>query len=521
MQDQTTDQDQTPMQELAIDYLCGHFTEDNIRRNFFESTESEIFEAVGRLKNLHGYTAPEFLQHLEGLGIGRIIIPTLLTWDYWHQRPIEETFVEEVAVAHAEFPDRIWGLYGVNPRKRMEGVREMEDAILHKGFKGLHLHPHGFGLPPNHAWYMPYYAKCAELGAVVVVSMGHTLDFMPGDVARPMYLDDVALYFPDLTIVCGHTGWPWVEEAIALASKHPNVYLGTSGYAPRYWRPEMLQFMDSRRGRHKTIWGTDYPLVRHEESMRQIAELNLKPETVRALLNENASQGLRSGVIRELRIERPERRNALDRATIARLRGELQAASHDGSTRVVVIASAGTEAFCAGQDIKELATLNRAERLAAHGEGQALMDEIEAHPCLVIAAIEGFCLGGGLELALACDARIAGESATFGLPEVGRDLLPTWGAHHRLSRVIGLGRAKELVLLGRRLTAQEATAWGLVAERTPTGAARDRAVALGQEATQDSSRGVIAQAKALVTAGFCSGAGVAQQADAMAEAAQL
>jgi predicted TIM-barrel fold metal-dependent hydrolase len=170
----------------------------------------------------------------------------------------------------------------------MEGVRELEDAIRNKGFVGLHLHPHGFGLPPNHAWYMPYYAKCAELGAVVAVSMGHTLDFMPGEVGRPMHLDDVALYFPELTIVCGHTGWPWVEEAIALASKHPNVYLGTSGYAPRYWRPEMLQFMDSRRGRGKMLWGTDYPLVRHAESMRQVADLGLKPETVKALLNENA-----------------------------------------------------------------------------------------------------------------------------------------------------------------------------------------------------------------------------------------
>jgi predicted TIM-barrel fold metal-dependent hydrolase len=79
-----------------------------------------------------------------------------------------------------------------------------------------------------------------------------------------------------------------VEEAIAVASKHPNVYLGTSGYAPKYWRPEMLQFMDSRRGRNKTVWGTDYPLVRHEESMRQIKELGLKPETLQAVLHDNA-----------------------------------------------------------------------------------------------------------------------------------------------------------------------------------------------------------------------------------------
>jgi predicted TIM-barrel fold metal-dependent hydrolase len=170
----------------------------------------------------------------------------------------------------------------------MEGVREMEDAIRHKGFVGMHLHPHGFGLPPNHAWYMPYYAKCAELGAVVSISTGHTLDFMPGEVARPIHLDEIALYFPELTIVCGHTGWPWVEEAIALCSKHPNVYLGTSAYAPKYWKPEMIQFLDSRRGRGKTLWGTDYPLVRHQECMKQLDELGLKPESKRALLNETA-----------------------------------------------------------------------------------------------------------------------------------------------------------------------------------------------------------------------------------------
>ncbi len=273
---------------LAIDYLCGHFTPDNIKRNFFDSTESEIFESVGRLKNLRGYEPKEFMGQLEQLGIGTIVIPTLLTWDYWNQRPIEETFVDEVVEARKEYPNNIFGLYGVNPRKRMDGVRELEDAILNKGFVGLHIHPHGFGVSPNHEWYYPFYAKCEELGAVVAVSMGHTLDFMPGEVARPMELDKVALYFPRLKIICGHTGWPWVEEAIAIASKHPNVYIGTSGYAPKYWQPELLRFMDSRRGRSKTIWGTDYPLVRHPESMEQIRQLGLRPETLQAVLHDNA-----------------------------------------------------------------------------------------------------------------------------------------------------------------------------------------------------------------------------------------
>ena len=182
-------------------------------------------------------------------------------------------------------------------------------------------------------------------------------------------------------------------------------------------------------------------------------------------------------MIGELRIDRPERRNALDGATIARLRGELADAADDPSMRAIVVSGGGDAAFCAGQDVKELAALDRAGRLAAHAAGQALMDELEAHPCLVVAAIEGFCLGGGLELALACDARIAGDGATFGLPEVGRDLLPTWGGHHRLSRVVGLGRAKEIVLLGRRLDAAEALACGPRSpSRVPAGSgARPRA----------------------------------------------
>jgi enoyl-CoA hydratase len=225
-------------------------------------------------------------------------------------------------------------------------------------------------------------------------------------------------------------------------------------------------------------------------------------------------------VIRELRIDRPERRNALDAATVARLRRELDEAAADVSIRAIVVSGGGLAAFCAGQDIKELAALDRPGRLAAHAAGQSLMDEIEAHPCLVIAAIEGFCLGGGLELALACDARIAGDGASFGLPEVGRDLLPTWGGHHRLSRVVGLGRAKEIVLVGRRLDVTEAVAWGLLAEAVPAGAAHERAITLAGAAVEGSSRATIARAKALVTAGFAAAAREAREADALAEAEQ-
>jgi len=224
--------------------------------------------------------------------------------------------------------------------------------------------------------------------------------------------------------------------------------------------------------------------------------------------------------VRELHIDRPERRNALDAATIARLRAELAAHAADPEARVIVLVGGGTQAFCAGQDIKELATLDRPGKLAVHRAGQELMDELEAHPCLVIAAIEGFCLGGGLELALACDVRVAGASSTFGLPEVSRDLLPTWGGHHRLGRVVGLGRAKELVLVGRRLDAATAVAWGLLAESVEDGGAHARALAIAEAAAAASSRATLARAKALVTAGQTADPRTARELDALAEALQ-
>ena len=93
--------------------------------------------------------------------------------------------------------------------------------------------------------------------------MGHTLDMLPIETGRPVHLDKVALYFPDLKIVCTHTAWPWVEEAIALASKHPNVYMGTSAYAPKYWPPELVRFIDSRgRDKSKTWFSTGCGSVR-------------------------------------------------------------------------------------------------------------------------------------------------------------------------------------------------------------------------------------------------------------------
>jgi enoyl-CoA hydratase/carnithine racemase len=228
----------------------------------------------------------------------------------------------------------------------------------------------------------------------------------------------------------------------------------------------------------------------------------------------------RHGGVRVLVIDREERRNALDTVTVRALRQGLEAAHEDTDTRAVVLASAGTRSFCAGQDVKEMETLGAGEQLGATVAGQRLMDEIEQHPCPVVAAIEGYCLGGGLELALACDVRVAGADAVFGLPEVGRDLLPTWGGHYRLSRVVGLGRAKAIGLFGQRLDAPSALDAGLLLEVVETGAARERAVALAGEACAGNGRRTVAVAKMLLTTGFSVESRVARQLDELAELGQ-
>jgi predicted TIM-barrel fold metal-dependent hydrolase len=90
--------------------------------------------------------------------------------------------------------------------------------------------------------------------------------------------------------VCAHIGWPWTSEAIALAVKHPNVYVGTSAHAPKYWPDELVRFIDSSRGRGKVMWGTDWPLLEHKDSLEQVRALGLKEETMTALLRDNAAQ---------------------------------------------------------------------------------------------------------------------------------------------------------------------------------------------------------------------------------------
>ena len=168
------------------------------------------------------------------------------------------------------------------------------------------------------------------------------------------------------------------------------------------------------------------------------------------------------GAIRTLTINRPDKLNALNRETIGELTLAFEQARHDDAVRVVVLAGTGEKAFVAGADISELATLTPIEARERARQGQALMRKVETLGKPVIARIQGYALGGGMELAMACHIRVAGEKAKIGQPEINLGLIPGFGGTQRLLRLAGRSATLELCLLGHQIDAQRAFALGVL-----------------------------------------------------------
>lgn len=163
-----------------------------------------------------------------------------------------------------------------------------------------------------------------------------------------------------------------------------------------------------------------------------------------------------------LTLDRPEAMNALSSALVQALRDAVREASKDLSIRGIVITGAGEKAFSAGTDLKERRTLTDAQKAAQSRSLLELTYDMRAAPQPIIAAVGGWCLGGGLELALACDLRFAADDARFGFPEMTLGAYPGSGGPVTLSRLVGPARAKDILFTARRFDAREALAWGVV-----------------------------------------------------------
>ncbi len=215
----------------------------------------------------------------------------------------------------------------------------------------------------------------------------------------------------------------------------------------------------------------------------------------------------RDGAIATVTLNRPAKLNALTPEMVSRLHAVLDEIEQDADCRVVLLGATGEKAFCAGADVDAWSALPAVDMWRRWGPlGHRLFDRVAGLRQPVIAVIGGLALGGGMELALACDLRIAGPAAKFGLPEVTIATLPGWGGTQRLPAIIGLGRAKELVLTGRRIDAATAEQWGLVNAVAQAGELEVEARAMAARIAGNAPVSVQA-AKQLVDAGQGRGTG--------------
>ena len=194
---------------------------------------------------------------------------------------------EEVAGFVREAPDRLIGVGSVDISKPMEAVDEIRRCVEEYGFKAIRVLPWLWSVPPTHPRFYPVYVACSQLGIPFCTQIGHTGPLMPSEVGRPIYLDQVALDFPDLTIVGGHIGYPWTEEAVAVATKHANVYIDTSAYTAKRYPAELVRFLKTN-GKSKVLFGTNYPMITADRALKELDQLQLDDETRSAFLGANA-----------------------------------------------------------------------------------------------------------------------------------------------------------------------------------------------------------------------------------------
>jgi uncharacterized protein len=233
--------------------------------------------------------APTMVARMDDLGIDTVVLVT--TDVHRHGTDFDVSTItarwEEAESLARQYPGRFSALWGTEPQLGMAGVERAEEALRQPWVAGAYLHTHSFDRPFDHPDHYPYYALCHRYAVPMVMQAGTSGGRLPSQCGAPIGIDRPAIYFPDVSFVLSHTGWPWVDEAIAMALKFSNVYLGTASYPPRHWPAQLVDFLRGP-GRRKVVFGTNFPTVGHRQSLDQLAELDLKPDVRQRLLVDNA-----------------------------------------------------------------------------------------------------------------------------------------------------------------------------------------------------------------------------------------
>jgi predicted TIM-barrel fold metal-dependent hydrolase len=285
----------------AIDIVCNLYTASEValRGQHVDTTFLNQVRVEPTVQV--GVSVEQLLGRMDEARVDIALIPATKAGS-WRMRDSWSLPYERVAEVCSAHPERFRGLAGVDPTLGMRGLRELEHAVRDLRFVGAHLYPHWFELSPDHALYYPIYSKCCELDIPIMVQVGQCLRYgsthtFPS-VGRPITLDRVACDFPELRLIGMHIGYPWTEEMISMAYKHPNVYIGSDAYAPKYWPDSFRHFLNSW-GSEKVLFGTDFPVIDIVRARSEIDAMQLRPESSARLLRANALRVFNLGIAEE------------------------------------------------------------------------------------------------------------------------------------------------------------------------------------------------------------------------------
>lgn len=288
----------------AIDTMCRYtYVRPEAVKPFFETYEFQVIaeNTYAGVKERHGIPDDESWRVHEVLG--HTSVESLI--DEMDEQNVEYAFmdqlthatrrdaevlqvasVEEMADLVKQSDGRVVPGASYNPRRIQESLQEIERAVEDHDFKYVWFHPASFGLRPDDQKCYPLYAKCVELDIPVCYQTGQSAEPLPTEPGRPMYADEVAMDFPDLTLVLTHTGWPWTEEWCSMLWRHPNVYGNMGGYYPHFLPDSQVDFIDSSKIRDSVMWGTNGLGI--ERCLDEFMDLPFREKTRRRVLRENA-----------------------------------------------------------------------------------------------------------------------------------------------------------------------------------------------------------------------------------------
>jgi predicted TIM-barrel fold metal-dependent hydrolase len=272
-----------------IDYWCNSF-DPGQRALWDEATRAQGLPIRVREDRDDSFASPkDMVARMDALGIDTLLLPSTEVPEKADAIAYERytTPPEQVERLAADFPGRFVGLWSLDPSTGHPGVQRAAEALAASHFVGLHFHTHSWDRAFDDRDYYPHYALAADLGVPVVMQAGTSGGLMPSQCGQPIGIDRPALYFADVPFVLSHTGWPWCDEAIAMAQKHPNVYLGTAAWPPNHWTDSVVRFLRGP-GRGKTLFGTGFPVVGHRQALSRLDTLELDGEPRAQLLEGTA-----------------------------------------------------------------------------------------------------------------------------------------------------------------------------------------------------------------------------------------